>query len=342
MVKNIFVRVVSAILILLAMVLMDKYFSTGLIVSKVNAQNYAISPVNSKYALQNGTIANQSITTFTFPNLPGTTFYGYTGTASGGYWSYAQYGINLSTITKKGYYNIDYLFYNNWQGALLSQYTFSVFTNGAFTTCTANDSNANLGNNEIVKNIISVKCTDVYIDSSQTDALFVNIYPNNAKSYLDTIGITKVTFSYLPINDQTGILEQQERTNDLIEDETSPNTNDVLNIDNGSFSNSPVSDLITMPITLLQAINNNSSGACSTWNLGSLLGHTLTLPCINLSNILGSNLYNLIDMAICLFLAYNIGLLCITIYNNLISLKDDFDDMYTPQHTYKPQHGGDS
>ena len=62
-----------------------------------------------------------------------------------------------------------------------------------------------------------------------------------------------------------------------------------------------------------------------------------------MQQILGSNLYNLIDMAICLFLAYNIGLMCVTIWNNMTSLNDDFDDMYSPKHVYQGKHsGGDS
>lgn len=327
MVKRIFIKFMGGFLLLLAWTLFNKYFDLGFmsLSQNVYAENYAIAPVNSKYALQNGTIANQSITTFTFNNLPGTTFYGYTGTASGGYWSYAQYGINLSNLTKKGYYNIDYLFYNNWQGNLLEQYTFSVFTNGAFTTCTGNDSNANLGSNVIVKNIISVKCYDVYIDSSQSDALFVNIYPNNAKSFMDTIGITKATFSYLPINDQTGILEQQERTNDLIEDDSiddNKTSSDINTMNSKIASNNAITQLLTLPITLYQSILNSANGSCSSISLGSLYNHSLNLPCINLQNLLGSTLYGIIDILISGLFILSFRKKMVDIFNHMTSLND--------------------
>lgn len=142
------------------------------------------------------------------------------------------------------------------------------------------------------------------------------------------------------------IQEQTQATEDInnsINDESDADTGGFLEDIDQDYSNNPVSDLITMPITFLQRLNNNVSGSCITWNLGSLLGTNLTMPCINLQQILGSTLYNLIDMAICLFLAYNLGLMCVTIWNNMTSLKDDFDDMYSPRHAYNGKHsGGDS
>ena len=134
-----------------------------------------------------------------------------------------------------------------------------------------------------------------------------------------------------------------EDVNNSLKDESDANTNGFLQDIQQDYSNNPVSDLITMPITFLQTLNNKASGSCITWDLGALFGHNLKMPCINLQQILGSNLYNLIDMAFCLFLAYNIGLMCVTIWNNMTSLKDDFDDMYSPKHVYQGKHsGGDS
>lgn len=131
-----------------------------------------------------------------------------------------------------------------------------------------------------------------------------------------------------------------DKVNNSLKDESDANTSGFLQDINQDYSNNPVSDLITMPITFLQTLNNNVGGSCITWDLGSLLGHNLKMPCINLQQILGSNLYNLLDMAICLFLAYNIGLMCVTIWNNMTSLKDDFDDMYSPKHVYQGKHSG--
>lgn len=183
----------------------------------------------------------------------------------------------------------------------------------------------------------------------------VNLTDNNFTFYLFDLatrasGVMAVSHATLTesisvkqANDIEKIKENTKAVNDSLNDQSDANTSGFLQDINQDYSNNPVSDLITMPITFLQTLNNNVSGSCITWDLGALLGTNLTMPCINLQQRLGSNLYNLIDMAICLFLAYNLGLMCVTIWNNMTSLKDDFDDMYSPKHVYQGKHsGGDS
>lgn len=159
---------------------------------------------------------------------------------------------------------------------------------------------------------------------------FILYYKGNESAIIDSID-----------SGSQAVSDSVDNLNDTLSSDEEPDTNDFFESISPDESNSPVSDLITMPITLLQRVNNNINGSCSAWNLGSLLGTNLVLPCLHLDTLLGSYLYNLIDMAICLFLAYNIGLMCVTIYNNVTSLKDDFDSMYSPKHTYQPKHGGD-
>ena len=172
---------------------------------------------------------------------------------------------------------------------------------------------------------------------SEIDIFVSNFYYNFETLGLRSILYNRWTIEKYKCGDSTAAQQQttqavQEQTN-TIKDESSPDNNDVGGVLNNQNmqkeSNSPVSDLITMPITLLTNISDNINGSCSAWNLGSLLGHNITFPCINVENILGSNLYHLIDMAICLFLAFNIGKLCVTIYNNLTTLKDDYNYMYS-------------
>lgn len=61
-------------------------------------------------------------------------------------------------------------------------------------------------------------------------------------------------------------------------------------------SNNTISSLISMPLTLFQSVLNSINGTCQPFSLGSLLGTNLTLPCINLSNYLGSSLWGVIDI----------------------------------------------
>lgn len=336
--KNIIKRIIVGVgIALILMLIKDK----GLIL-QAQAKAYAFTPTSQKFVRSDDATYNQPITDFTLNSYPGVIFHGYVANGSSGTWRYAQYDFNLNDNIKGGYYNVDLLFYTNWQGELMDSFTFSIYHMNKFTTCTSTASNVTgaTGTIAAAKNIIGIKCENVYLDYEEQSKMYLNIFLRGTQNYGNTLGITGATLNYLPSNGQQETADAVKEQNEIIQDETSPDTNNIFenNDDVGSLSNSPVSDLIIMPISILQAINNNANIACSTWNLGSLLGHDLKLPCINLQSILGSHLYNLIDMAICLFLAYNIGLLCISIYNNVISLHDDFDNMYSPRHSYHGRH----
>ena len=93
-------------------------------------------------------------------------------------------------------------------------------------------------------------------------------------------------------------------------------------------------------MTLFGAFYSGFNGTCATFDLGSLFNTNLTLPCINLQSILGSSLYNTIDVAISLFMIFNIVMMCIDIFDRLTSFEDPFNELYTPKHTYQPKHGG--
>lgn len=99
-------------------------------------------------------------------------------------------------------------------------------------------------------------------------------------------------------------------------------TNDITANSNKVATNNVISDLITLPLTLYQNILNAISGSCSPFELGSLFNYTLIMPCINLSNILGSTLYTIIDIICCGFFVYVIGRKMIDIFNNLSQLKE--------------------
>lgn len=133
--------------------------------------------------------------------------------------------------------------------------------------------------------------------------------------------------------------------NNSIKDETPPNVqNDLFNgITTDDESNSPVSDLILMPLTLMNAYVDGFSSTCNSFDLGSLYGHNIVLPCIDIEDYLGSNLWGLIDIMFTLFLVYNIGLMCVSMYESITSLEDGFRGLYTPRHAdsgYQPRHGG--
>lgn len=119
-------------------------------------------------------------------------------------------------------------------------------------------------------------------------------------------------------------------TNDTLKDDTVDNSS--LNIDDKSadLGNSPVSDLITLPIKLLTNIYNGFSGSCVSYNLGSLYGTQIIFPCINLESILGSFLWGLIDSLCCIFLIYKIAMLFVSMWTKIVTMKDVFTSIYTP------------
>lgn len=96
------------------------------------------------------------------------------------------------------------------------------------------------------------------------------------------------------LDQTTDAINQQ---NDYLMDNSDPNIsdNDFLNTFNSVGVNDPLSYLLTLPTQLINKIVSLSD-TCSTINLGTLYGVMISLPCINLENILGSSVWNIIDV----------------------------------------------
>lgn len=144
--------------------------------------------------------------------------------------------------------------------------------------------------------------------------------------------------------DTSGIEQKQTETNEKL-DETNQNikeTNDTLKDDNidtskttiedksADASNSPISSLLTLPLKLLENIQTGLNGTCAPFNLGNLFGTDLILPCIDFGELLGPFLWGLIDALFYIFMAYNIGMLAIKIWTDVIMMKDFFSELYKP------------
>lgn len=94
------------------------------------------------------------------------------------------------------------------------------------------------------------------------------------------------------------------------------------NFENFLDDNSTITQLITLPVTLYSSILQGVSNSCSPFNLGSLYGENLILPCINIGNYLGSTLWGMIDLIISGFAVYSISKKLIKVFNNFSSMKD--------------------
>lgn len=119
--------------------------------------------------------------------------------------------------------------------------------------------------------------------------------------------------------------------NDTLKDDNIDTSKTTIEDKSADASKSPISSLLTLPLKLLNNIHTGLSGTCSALNLGSLLGTDLVLPCINLEQRLGSYLWGLIDYAFCIFLIYNVGMLAVKIWTDVIMMRDFFSELYKPQ-----------
>lgn len=326
--KYIIKRVIIGVLISLAIMFLR---------TNVFAQSYQGSVIgNVEFTNDNNETLTRSVTQYTIAHFPNVNFYGFKTNAMSGKWLFIKMKMDIGSIESAGLYNIEFLFNNYWSGPLEDNFTFSLYYAGKYFVCNGNSSNVNNSAWEPLlasyKEVQGVKCENIPLQIYETNNLWLYVFVHSEYNNGNTFGITKPSLIYLPSNDTSNINDSIQETNDTLKDDSEPSDSDstgiLSNSNMGDDSNSPVSDLISMPITLLTNVSNNINGSCSTWNLGSLFGHNLSLPCINLQSLLGNTLYNLIDMAICLFLAFNVGKLCVTIYNNLTSLKDDYGSMY--------------
>lgn len=116
--------------------------------------------------------------------------------------------------------------------------------------------------------------------------------------------------------------QQQEETNNILNDDSIDNPNNAISgMEQNNASNGVISDLLLLPVRLFQNILNNINGTCTSFNLGTMFNHNLTLPCINLSNYLGTALYNVIDVLISGIFVLSIRKKFVDIFENFTALK---------------------
>lgn len=126
------------------------------------------------------------------------------------------------------------------------------------------------------------------------------------------------------------INKNQQQTNDKLDDLNNNLTNSDVDNPSSSFDNfkgmlpqnGVITDLVTMPITLFRSVLNSINGSCSTFSLGNLLGTELKLPCINISQYIGSTLWGVIDILFSGFFVFTIGKKFIDTFNKMSSMEE--------------------
>lgn len=174
-----------------------------------------------------------------------------------------------------------------------------------------------------------------------TSGYFKEIDIDYAFAGTDTCSSIGATGTFISYNSSsTAIINSQQQTtnavnnvNDSINNDSVSSNTEHSNTAQGwasqSASDSVVSDMVLMPITLLNAFSSGFNGSCQAYNLGSLYGTNLTLPCINISNYLGATLWGIIDVLMSGFLIYGIGKKFVKVFNDFTNLKDSqVDELY--------------
>lgn len=82
----------------------------------------------------------------------------------------------------------------------------------------------------------------------------------------------------------------------------------------------PLSDIISIPINLINTISTGLAGGltCNDYPLGSLFGTNLVIPCVNVKQHIGNSLYTTIDLIIACCMIYYIIKMFGELYTNLL------------------------
>lgn len=86
--------------------------------------------------------------------------------------------------------------------------------------------------------------------------------------------------------------------------------------------NGVITQLIGLPVTLFTKVLNSVNGTCTSYNLGSLFGTEIVFPCINMFNILGGNLWSVIDVLISGLFVYSISKKFIKVFEHMSSMNE--------------------
>ena len=123
----------------------------------------------------------------------------------------------------------------------------------------------------------------------------------------------------------TQVQTELNNIDDTLNDDTIDDSNTTGTLEDLSEdlpTNPVISDLLLLPVRLFQNIVNSINGSCSPFNLGSLYGSNLTLPCINIESLIGTTLWSVIDILFCGAFVLIIRKKFVDIFHDLTDLRN--------------------
>lgn len=134
------------------------------------------------------------------------------------------------------------------------------------------------------------------------------------------------------INSNSQINNSIQDTNNTLKDSSIDNNNTSSSTsawNSKNASNGSITNLLTLPIQLMQGYVNGMNSSCTPFNLGNLFGTTIILPCINVGNLIGSSLWSVIDVLFSGFMIFGIAKKLIKIFNDFTNMKSNqVDELY--------------
>ena len=192
-------------------------------------------------------------------------------------------------------------------------------------------------------------------NSGSNDYVYLGIWVNkstggNSTTYLNMM-FDEFNLNFCPFGTtQSNKIDELNSKLDGIQNAINDDSLPEVDIDLEMASDTPISDLLLLPINLLDKVRVSLEYSCTPYRLPFGLwggNEYIDLPCIDLKDYLGNDVTNVIDYILCFYIAYQIALFCISIYNNITSLDDGFNALYEPEHaapdgagSYIGRHGG--
>lgn len=119
------------------------------------------------------------------------------------------------------------------------------------------------------------------------------------------------------------VQEETKKVNDTISSSDVDDPSSSINSFKDKIAeNGVITQLIGLPVTLFSKVLNSVNGTCSSYNLGSLFGTEIVFPCINMFNILGGNLWAVIDVLISGLFVYSISKKFIKVFEHMSSMNE--------------------
>lgn len=165
----------------------------------------------------------------------------------------------------------------------------------------------------------------VYINQSNSTGWIGAQFKLNGNISINTVSMGNASIIENQNQNQQQTNERLDNIENTLTDSTVDNDNVIDTFDtlNGLIDDSGViTSLMILPVNLFSQINTSVQSECTTFNLGNLFGHNLSLPCINLENILGNELWIMIDILFSGLFVYHIAKVFIRMFDNMTSLSE--------------------